>query len=187
MTLATTNAGPFSARRLANTTNATAYKPPTKTCPAGSYNGYEYQDYKYGMSMYSVQDGTGMSTKYGKMGRIFDTACCSSCGPKNEEKGGWGSDALATCESLVKKVIKGGCFSDCYFAMTDEAQTEYLSFTNCGVALDPTSSVSDEAVCCSDKEVAAARITIKQSFSPAASAATNTATAGLASIAILAT
>ena len=167
MALATANADPFSARRLANTTNATGttgIMGPTKTCPKdGERNPPAWYD-----------DGSTQEL----------VACCTSCAENvpplsclasKEERisDDGGSD------TLEKRISDEGCFNECFFKQNDKTRQNYLLQTTC----------SGGKKCC---DAAEAAVALDYAHVNKANAKfdrenkANTATVGLASIAILA-
>jgi len=198
-TAAEDNTDPFSARRLANT-NATGPAPsapkktcpdgypgsPPKTCPDGFNHGCIWKGYPSGIGKYN-QGIEAANPDYfiaGDKPGVFDKDCCAHCGPEVSSVG-LGNGAT-TCEHLVKRVSKGGCFSDCFSAMTTKAQSDMLEFSMCDSQCSTQLQCPVEQ-CCTKKEIEAGKITIKQSFAPSPSPNTAAAaTVGLASIAILA-
>ena len=175
MALATANADPFSARRLANTTNATGttgIMGPTKTCPKdGEYvDGIEKNGERNPPAWYD--DGSTQEL----------VACCTSCAENvpplsclasKEERisDDGGSD------TLEKRISDEGCFNECFFKQNDKTRQNYLLQTTC----------SGGKKCCDAAEAAVAldhSLTTTAKFDRENKA--NTATVGLASIAILA-
>ena len=95
---------------------------------------------------------------------MFDEACCMDCTEENTK--------MDSCADVQAIVSKGGCYAECFGAMKKDLKALWLA-----------SHLDEETMkpLCTEEEAIAAEKAAEASLSAA-----NTATIGLASIAILA-